>query len=511
MQKNLNKNIFFSILVACLLAISGYATSAIAASPKTDADTSKGGKCVIDNVELVLTVVTDIKGGIFAYGSSDDNTKNSKLYEVKGCKYLLGGRGVFKFIDDIHNSYAATGSFSCDQLDAKSEKGCRMLTSVGGVPTTIEIQVDQKKWTILFSESSTTDREIRKLLNKFAQIFDPVNLHEKILPIDDQDLLAVSNLKMAENPEFKEIVKKPILKYDGGFNQIAFMHANMDALLQTFAAFERNKFSHNLSKEVSVIKKYADDNSPKNFKRLTEFSKKENRFSLSDQLIENELRREFESNVLNAGDLEIFGLKISELDLFEIIKRQPIRAYPIKERMTYGIRIAWNKKSFDLKNTPQCKELRTSTQTSDTGYLERVLTSSSRKTETFKFSKCTGDASSFKKIEFTLIGNTDASNQLQSSWEVSEVIATSYSRDIVSSPTSTSTSTPSSSTTGQWAVVSRKKVAAVSWNAEITIQCTSGRNRGETYTVLALDSGRFESVTGPKEDSLEKVAKFHCD
>ena len=61
-----------------------------------------------------------------------------------------------------------------------------------------------------------------------------------------------------------------------------------------------------------------------------------------------------------------------------------------------------------------------------------------------------------------------------------------------------------------WVIESSKKVSAVSWNAEIYIKCTGTRNRGESFKILVKDNGRYESVTGPVETTLEKVANFHC-
>jgi hypothetical protein len=61
-----------------------------------------------------------------------------------------------------------------------------------------------------------------------------------------------------------------------------------------------------------------------------------------------------------------------------------------------------------------------------------------------------------------------------------------------------------------WTIESQKRVSAVSWNAEIYIKCTGSRNRGETFKILVMDSGGYESVTGPREKTLEKVANFHC-
>lgn len=63
---------------------------------------------------------------------------------------------------------------------------------------------------------------------------------------------------------------------------------------------------------------------------------------------------------------------------------------------------------------------------------------------------------------------------------------------------------------GNWAVESSKQVSAVSWNAEIYVKCTGSRNRGETFKILVKKDGRYESVTGPTESNLDKVANFHC-
>ena len=66
------------------------------------------------------------------------------------------------------------------------------------------------------------------------------------------------------------------------------------------------------------------------------------------------------------------------------------------------------------------------------------------------------------------------------------------------------------STDSNWTIESTKKVSAVSWKAESYIRCTGSRNRGDTFNILHLDNGRYQSVTGPTESSLGKVADFHC-
>lgn len=62
-----------------------------------------------------------------------------------------------------------------------------------------------------------------------------------------------------------------------------------------------------------------------------------------------------------------------------------------------------------------------------------------------------------------------------------------------------------------WTVESTKKVSAVNWFAETYVKCTGSRNRGESFKILHLDNGRYQSVTGPIETTLNKVANFHCN
>jgi hypothetical protein len=72
-------------------------------------------------------------------------------------------------------------------------------------------------------------------------------------------------------------------------------------------------------------------------------------------------------------------------------------------------------------------------------------------------------------------------------------------------------SSGSESSGNNWAIESTKKVAAVSWHAETYVRCTGSRNKGDTYKILHLDNGRYQSVTGPTETTIKKVSDFHCN
>lgn len=73
-----------------------------------------------------------------------------------------------------------------------------------------------------------------------------------------------------------------------------------------------------------------------------------------------------------------------------------------------------------------------------------------------------------------------------------------------------SLSSSNSGNGGSWTVESTRKERGVSWHSQITIKCTGGARRGETFPILALDSGRFQSIYGPTESTLKEVADFHC-
>ena len=67
-----------------------------------------------------------------------------------------------------------------------------------------------------------------------------------------------------------------------------------------------------------------------------------------------------------------------------------------------------------------------------------------------------------------------------------------------------------SSTNERWTVLSDNKVRAVSWHREIRVRCNIGVHRGDTFTILVLDSGNYQSVTGPAEKTLSKAVEFEC-
>lgn len=433
------KNIVTAAILMCLAAIYGCAAPNPQELEPKEIESIKSGRCEISSELGTLDFKPDIHGSIFVSGSTGSDYRNQELFELKRCKRLMKGRAVFKFLDSLKQKDLG----SCNEVDGRSINGCRFLHSIGDVPSIIQAKLDNGKWTIIFSESSSIDKEAQTYVDKFKAFWKLDGLGSKRVTITDEDLAAVSNLKLMEVTDFKALVERSPFSYGLDRELFLFLSTNMDPFLQSLAAFERNKFPFDIKGAARVINDFSDKTfAGGKLRRLIEYSRKENRVSFSDQLINDEMRRVFEDDISNLSELETYYSKLLELGLVERLNKQAIKISPIKGT-EYGLRISWAKKSLDIKSRSQCREVRTSAQSIDTGFIESVFTASSNKTNSYKVSKCTGEKNIFNGIEYRLVGNMNASNQLDSSWEISELISTDYSKDLSSS--STSGSKPSSS------------------------------------------------------------------
>lgn len=386
----------------------------------------KNGSCRIDGESSLLSLLANENGDIFVYVQQYSGSSNiSPVYEVRRCKEIVRGDAAGDFLKKYKFPHIGVCH---DMGDTKKGFDCNFIYQVAGTFVKFNAKSYPKDnlSIVSFEDASLLDSAKAAYVEKFRDFF-------KLKPIiiSDEDAKAVSDLELMKLKSFTDVAQfDHDISYNYRSNSLQiflYLKENLDGFLKSIAALEKNKYPLRPGKETieNMLKILTDRLIPADgFLALDAFAKPENTFSLSNKLVNDEIKRTFIKNVASVNDFTKYYSHLSSINIADRLKIQPFKISPIKNSK-YGLAIELGGKSVYLELSAQCKVARTSSEIRDTGFVEGMVNKSDKKNVTWNTLICTGDGDSFKEIEKKLTGRTDAADKI-GSWEISELASTDY-------------------------------------------------------------------------------------